>query len=1334
MIFVGAIYIATASFVQSNYFGKIVSEQIARILEENTEFEISFQNVRISLLPLETQIYGVNISQKTSDKKFEAQIGSVAVELGIWSLLTNDIVVEMLELDGAEIILSRNTTEIQAKEKWDIEEIHSLMDGLVDRVHSSLPVKLENIRLKRSYLYLDQISTFINKVDIQIYDSFIAVDAQLEQFSIKDKYDYFDEIDPDSIEIAIEISNEDINVRRLQIWSNLDYLAIEGRYKYISNDYNFSLKYEGELGRASPILEQEFNEWISGYAKVTSHIVGSGSEVEGEIFLEGHNVKSNFAILEDIELGATVKDSLLVLSNLKASLPSGSVTLESPVKIMNIQTKEFEPDESSFQLKDVDSKSAFYFLRDEFKSVHGTLNGQVKLSYSTLSRSVYIVAGEPFEVTGFRLDGGDNLNILENEFMNLTNCIVEIHRDATVSIQATIKTGESLIRAGGFIGRGEIEITAISENLSIEDLGPIAGLDARGKGSLLLEIGNKLNDVNFRAILDMHDFKFLDISLNKAEGTFNYRLKTDELKIEDIKGSYGVTQLSLAGIADFSERNDYSFNFKVNDLSYQESKLIMPSVFQLFPRFIDEVETLINVSHGKLWGKFDEKNVNASGYVTTRALNWGVEDFDYLSMNFSADNGLISIGDFVLSKSGKLLKGDLRFDTNRDAVYYNFNLEPISISEFKTYQLGRLGLQGNLTGNVVGEGPLRNLEGKAELVLSQTSIDNYSVPESFIRIDQSGEMMDVVISFMEILNTNATLSLDPALTATPSKIHEFKLQTDDIRNLLGVISKNNIMDDSIEGEISVFAEDIIFSLHDLSKLSLDLNVEKFRLVKRGEAIVISPNSKLSIREGFFLAEEISSPSNSEYSISVKPTGNISEDFKIQSTFKLPARFLEIISDEVMSAKGQITGRADILGRNGSMNTFSNININQVELKLRSIEGIVENLQGSVETNNRDIKIHRLDAGYGNGKVQADGNMHLSFPVPVMKIYLDVSDAFLPVMKRSGLVLAGKFDLTGEGALPYLLKGRGSIVFGEVLEDLTDFQTQADDLRSVERFLPTTQQRQSELFELDIDLSTQRAVSVRNNMLELYLEGAGKLTGSIRAPVFEGQLSATPDSKFKFKGHEFSLSRGVIVLDRQYTRDGASLDFSGLSSIGDYRIRLDVSGRSKEMAVGLSSEPSLSQEDIFSLLTLGVTSDISDALEEGERQNVARVGLGTLLADQFKLNEGLDSSFGLRLSVLPEFAQEESSLLQGKSAVSETGTSRFRSATRVRLQKKVTERVDLSVSSTVGGSLDQKQEMNLNFRINNRWSVEGIYELRATENEGNDNTESIGADLKYRWAF
>ena len=57
-----------------------------------------------------------------------------------------------------------------------------------------------------------------------------------------------------------------------------------------------------------------------------------------------------------------------------------------------------------------------------------------------------------------------------------------------------------------------------------------------------------------------------------------------------------------------------------------------------------------------------------------------------------------------------------------------------------------------------------------------------------------------------------------------------------------------------------------------------------------------------------------------------------------------------------------------------------------------------------------------------------------------------------------------------------------------------------------------------------------------------------------------------------------------------------------------------------------------------------------------------------------------------------------------------------------------------MSSTVGGSIEQKQEMNINFQINKKVSVEGVYEVRSNEENEAETPDSIGVDLKWKTSF
>ena len=62
-------------------------------------------------------------------------------------------------------------------------------------------------------------------------------------------------------------------------------------------------------------------------------------------------------------------------------------------------------------------------------------------------------------------------------------------------------------------------------------------------------------------------------------------------------------------------------------------------------------------------------------------------------------------------------------------------------------------------------------------------------------------------------------------------------------------------------------------------------------------------------------------------------------------------------------------------------------------------------------------------------------------------------------------------------------------------------------------------------------------------------------------------------------------------------------------------------------------------------------------------------------------------------------------------------------------------IDFSFSNRFGGNAAQRQEMNLDFNLNNNWSIQGVIENTNesdAEREGEQN--SAGADVRYKWSF
>ena len=174
---------------------------------------------------------------------------------------------------------------------------------------------------------------------------------------------------------------------------------------------------------------------------------------------------------------------------------------------------------------------------------------------------------------------------------------------------------------------------------------------------------------------------------------------------------------------------------------------------------------------------------------------------------------------------------------------------------------------------------------------------------------------------------------------------------------------------------------------------------------------------------------------------------------------------------------------------------------------------------------------------------------------------------------------------------------------------------------------------------------------------------------------------------------------------------------------------------------LTSDPPLSRNSILSLIAFGYTDELQNSIAQKDQQSLTQIGVGSFVFDRFKISDILNKQFGLQVNLGTVFEQSGTdSLLSGRSQEGQNpggnaGLGRTKSATKIELKKRLDEALSLSVSSTMGGSIGQRQSMNLTYSVNKKVQLEGVYELR-TNAEGEEDIidNSIGGDLKFRWTF
>ena len=459
----------------------------------------------------------------------------------------------------------------------------------------------------------------------------------------------------------------------------------------------------------------------------------------------------------------------------------------------------------------------------------------------------------------------------------------------------------------------------------------------------------------------------------------------------------------------------------------------------------------------------------------------------------------------------------------------------------------------------------------------------------------------------------------------------------EIRELLGVLTSHNMNDKTIMGRVKAKIQtEFNYATSKLNKLVIDIN--NFNL-KKGDVDIrnVPGKSYASVENGSIKKWELRFVDGEDFFNSIgeniRPgVVSLSQDFSIKSNiFQLASRYVD-------KASGKIKGSYTVeIGPSLKMNEFSVFARNN-SLKFKKMPGIITNLEFDIKKEDHTFIVKKIQGKYGEGEFKILGNILFDEIFPKVSLDFKIERSTVPLFKRSSILVSGSGNLQGNKP-PYKLNGKFQILHGEFLDDATEYSNDKKvSLEEFNKYLPQKNKEEARgLIDFNLNIETANTpVLVKNNMAEIYVKGAAVIAGNPLDAEINGRVDALPNiSKFKFKGHEFIISQGYVELKDTGKVRNSDLKFVGISKINDYEMKIDLSGKIDKLVINLSSEPALSQEDLLSLLTLGVTSDMSKNLEAGERKFVTTVGIGTLLVDQLKINDDLNSSLGLKLSVMPE---------------------------------------------------------------------------------------------------
>jgi translocation and assembly module TamB len=393
----------------------------------------------------------------------------------------------------------------------------------------------------------------------------------------------------------------------------------------------------------------------------------------------------------------------------------------------------------------------------------------------------------------------------------------------------------------------------------------------------------------------------------------------------------------------------------------------------------------------------------------------------------------------------------------------------------------------------------------------------------------------------------------------------------------------------------------------------------------------------------------------------------------------------------------------------------------------------------------ELIIENGEFSTGGGRVQFKGNAPLSgFRLGEVRTFITARNVSLPLAPgvratadadlRARWQPAGSPNALGKQSLPQLV---GNVVLTsfaysrpvKMSANITDLAQRG------RRTEFDSYQPEGDVVSFDLNVRATKPLVLENNLIDARLtieDDVLQLAGTNQRFGIRGALRLVPGGRVRLTRNEFEIQQGRVRFDdptriaplvdvtavTEFRRYGGSMDASSApatsnanSTAGEWKVSMHAHGDAETLRIDLTSQPQLSQDDIFLLLTLGVTrAELDQVQSSALGESVALEALGALT--------GADQVVTEAIPVIDEFRLGSFS--------SRTG----RTEPAITIGKRLSERIRAFVTSGISESRDVRS--NVEVKINRKVSIEGSYD------NVNDITSSalgnLGADIRWRLDF
>jgi len=505
-----------------------------------------------------------------------------------------------------------------------------------------------------------------------------------------------------------------------------------------------------------------------------------------------------------------------------------------------------------------------------------------------------------------------------------------------------------------------------------------------------------------------------------------------------------------------------------------------------------------------------------------------------------------------------------------------------------------------------------------------------------------------------------------------------------------------------------------------------------------------------------LALEVSTPRGQSAAFDVSAhVDKIGQGAQVDASFglkPLPLATVLGMVPRVERAEGTLSGKLRVYGAVAAPHYQGGFELNDGEVALHGLSTPLSDISLALSVDGSEINIVRGNARLGAGTLSLRGGAPLhGFEIGGANVYITGRNLSIP--STNGIHAVADADLlatfqsgnAAERALPRLA-GNVTLKTFEYKRPVTmtadiSALAQRGKRTEFEAYDPN-----DDAIDMDIRILSERPLKLQNNLVEaeLLLDERGlELSGTNTRYGLRGDVSLKPGGRIKLRRSEFEIKEGRVRFDdvtriapsvdvtavteyRRYNtssqtagpsaNSGANSASSGSSAAAArgrrFRITMRAHGDADKLKIDLTSDPALAQDDIFLLITIGLTrAELDQAQSASVGESVALEALGTL--------SGADKAVADAVPIIDE-------LRFGSAYSSRTG----RTEPTITIGKRLAERIRANVTSGVAESREIRS--NVEWQLSPRVSVEGSYD--NVNDISSSSLGNLGADVRWRMEF